>query len=157
MMPILCRLLVTLLKGNNRFILGMAFSMCLVGCALISDWQAVHGDTCPSFHAGNSSTLNITMVFSDTNVTQLLVENCEAQSSSNHQCFWNPQSRVTGDYCNTCLSTCLSHQTSLNFYQFNLGVFLVAMGSLVGFIFINAVNSDVTSTKKQVNDASSYY
>ena len=81
---------------------------------------------------------------------QLNVENCESYSTSLHRCFWNPKSRVTGDYCSICLQTCLSENVSLNFYQFIIGVFLTAMGSILGFVFDSALISDVTPTKNQV-------
>ena len=141
------------LKGNNRLMVGLSFIISLCGCALIGDWQAINGDPC-SFQnvtINNTEALNNTLTI-DANLTefQLSVINCELQSTSSHQCFWNPQSRVTGEHCSTCLPTCLSQQTSLNFYQFNVGVFLTAMGSILGYMYINALNSDVTPMRNQV-------
>ena len=155
-----CRVIAgRVLKGNNRLMVGLSFIISLCGCALIGDWQAINGDPC-SFQ---NVTINNTEAFNNTftidaNLTefQLSVINCELQSTSSHQCFWNPQSRVTGEHCSTCLPICLSQQTSLNFYQFNVGVFLTAMGSVLGYMFINALNSDVTPMRNQVrikNDA----
>ena len=139
---------------------GLSLIISLFGCALVGDWQAINGDPC-SHTNYNNITINDTTAASglddiwyySPNLTEFQqnVLNCEAQSTSSHQCFWNPQSRVTGEYCSTCLSTCLSHQASLNFYQFNGGVFLTAMGSILGFIFIRALNSDVTPMKHQVH------
>ena len=126
----------------------------VIGCALIGDWQAItESDPCSSYSPMTNETsqpLSTTCLSSNITGFQLSVADCEAQSTSSHQCFWNPQSRVTGDYCSTCLPACLSQQTSLNFYQFSAGVFLTALGSLLGYIFVNALNSDVTPVKHQV-------
>ena len=126
----------------------MVISLC--GCALISDWQAIsYRDSCSNetdmsaLSSGLPDSINLTKF-------QLDVEKCETRSTSGQHCFWNPQSRVNGDHCNTCNETCLSQEASLNFYQFNVGVFLTAMGSILGFIFNNALTSDITSANNQV-------
>ena len=148
-------------KGNNRVMVGLSLIISLVGCALISDWQAMlYRDPCSSPSSTSNETLPISSGSGDgyfsrdiVNISdfQLKVENCETQSTSDHRCFWNPKSRVTGDYCNTCLETCRSEKLSLNFYQFIIGVFLTAMGSMLGFTFDNALISDVTPNKNQVH------
>ena len=79
------------------------------------------------------------------------VESCEALSSSSHQCFWNPKSRITGEFCNTCHTACYSEQKSLNFYQFSAGVLLVCLASAMGFIFISAITSSYTQIDHQVS------
>ena len=66
-------------------------------------------------------------------------QSCEALSSSGHQCFWNPQSRITGDFCNTCHKSCQSEQKSMNFYQFVIGVLLISLASPLGFVYIPAI------------------
>lgn len=146
------------MKGNNRILLGLALIICLIGCGLIGDWQAIGGDTCSI----NSTSLNVTLLEcnGDTNGTAIynltsgleLSEKdcCEAQSTSIHQCFWNPHSRVSGDYCNTCRKQCLSLTTALNFHQFNVGVFLVAVGAILGYVITNAIASDIASVENQV-------
>ena len=134
-------------KVNNRILLGMAFASLLVGSVLIGDWQAVFDEPCSSAplnisepcgsenrssFPGLSSNISIAAESIENNCSnstsnsslyQQLVENCEALSSSSHQCFWNPKSRLTEEFCNTCLPTCLSEQASLNFYKFGLGNF----------------------------------
>ena len=85
-----------------------------------------------------------------TNSSQRLVERCEALSSSSHQCFWNPNSRITGEYCNTCHASCHSEQKSSNFYQFSAGVLLVSLASALGFVFISAIASGYTPVECQV-------
>ena len=79
------------------------------------------------------------------------VESCEALSSSSHQCFWNPKSRITGEFCNTCHTACYSEQKSLNFYQFSLGMSLIAVCAAIGFVFISVVISGYGTLKQQVN------
>ena len=92
-----------------------------------------------------SDEINVTSNF---NLT--LLERCEAQSSSSHQCFWNPNSRITGEHCNTCHASCHSQQKSSNFYQFSAGVLLLALASSLGFMFISAITSGYTPVESQV-------
>ena len=150
---------------------GLSLVISLCGCALISDWQAIsYSDSCSNETnmsalsaclpdsinlTENVESINLTENVESINLTefqlrQFCVEKCETRSTSGQHCFWNPQSRVNGDHCNTCRPTCLSQEASLNFYQFNVGVFLTAMGSILGFIFNNALNSDITSANNQV-------
>ena len=84
------------------------------------------------------------------NSSHLFSERCEALSSSSHQCFWNPHSRITGEYCNTCHASCHSEQKSSNFYQFSAGVLLVTLASSFGFVFISAIASAYTAVECQV-------
>ena len=95
----------------------------------------------PSQSEGVNITSNFSHVFS---------ERCEALSSSNHQCFWNPHSRITGEYCNTCHASCHSEQKSSNFYQFSAGVLLVTLASSFEFVFISAIASAYTAVECQV-------
>ena len=132
----------------------------------MGDWQTINGNSSCSSAAVNdphdelssNTSTNAESIedmlsnsTSNSSLYQQLVENCEALSSSSHQCFWNSKSRVTGEFCNTCLSTCLSEQASLNFYQFGLGVVLICISGPLGFVFISAITSDVTSVESQVH------
>ena len=141
------------MKGSNRIIIVLALSMCLVGCVLISDWQAIGGSTCFN-HRTDANESYYTCTNSNTTdnstVSQILEEMCKAQCPSGHHCFWNPHSRITGDYCNTCVENCLSYETSLNFYQFNVGVFLVMSGSILEFVFNLVLVSEIFPAQKQV-------
>ena len=134
--------------------MGVALTLCVIGCALISDWQAIKhdGKPCTSFNGSSDQYVDIfgEEEANQSSLCQLLQKECEAQSTSSHQCFWNSQSRVTGEYCDTCLRTCLSEQTSLNFYQFNVGVILGVVGSRIAYIFNLALISDFVSVEKQV-------
>lgn len=146
------------LKGNNRILLGLALTFCLIGCGLIGDWQAINGDTC----SVNTTSLNTSLLECNGDINGTAIYNltsdlklserdcCEAQSTPIHPCFWNPHSRVSGEYCNTCRKECLSLTTALNFHQFNVGVFLVAVGSILGYVITIAVASDIASVENQV-------
>ena len=162
-------------KVDNRILLGIAFIFVLVGSLLMGDWQTINGNSSCSSAAvndllhdsangslfvelsSNTSTNadSIEDMFSNStsnsSLYQQLVERCEALSSSSHQCFWNPKSRITGEFCNTCLSTCLSEQASLNFYQFSVGVILICISAPLGFVFISAITSAITSVESQVH------
>ena len=168
-------------KLDNRIVLGMAFIFSLIGFVLIGDWQAINDNPCslpPSnmsvtvsgqyndsdnwlWFSGFSGDISTTAESfgaeysnstSNSSLDQQSVENCEALgNSSAHQCYWNPISRVTGKFCNTCLPVCLSKQLSLNFYQFSLGIFLLCLSCALGFVFLSAITSDITSVESQVH------
>ena len=140
----------------------------------MGDWQTIGRDPCSldgnlqlntSTNSTNSSDLIhgvsvdsvlssgsglMTEELNSTSNSSLYVKNCEALSSSSHQCFWNPKSRITGEFCNTCLPTCLSEQASLNFYQFSTGVLLLALSKGLGFVFLSVVTSNCASINSQV-------
>ena len=164
-----------MLKMNNRVLLGISLVICLLGCVLLADWQAIgHSNTCSmgpanisilssnNTHSGkmhinsNSGSFAVELLpyaansTSNSSLYQQLLESCEALSNSSHQCFWNPESRVTGEFCNTCLLTCLSQQASLNFYQFSVGTLLILVGPLLVYVFISAIASDITPKESQV-------
>ena len=139
-------------KLNNRLVLGVALSLALAGSILVGDWQALYNDPC----TGLTHTRNTSICFShfknetDMNITHLYQETCESQSNSTHQCFWNPQSRITGECCNTCHQVCLSKQTSLNFVQFCAGIFLISTTTPLFYVVISAITSDITPVESQV-------
>ena len=116
----------------------------------MGDWQAIGQDPCTTgidYDAISSEHMNAT---SNSSLYQQWLESCEALSNSSHQCFWNPKSRITGEFCNTCLRTCLSEQKSTNFYQFSLGVLLVSLTAPLCFVYIPAITSAITSVESQV-------
>ena len=79
-------------------------------------------------------------------------EQCESQSTSEHQCFWNPESRVTGDHCAACTPVCLSTQTSLNFAQFTIGVALATSLIPIGTYYSAVLASNLAGKRLQVNE-----
>ena len=88
---------------------------------------------------------------SNSNLHSQWVESCEALSSSSHQCFWNPKSRITGEFCNTCDTACYSEQKSFNFYQFSAGVMLICLSGALAFVFISSITSAYTPVDHQVS------
>ena len=149
--------------------LGVSLLCALIGSVLITDWQAIGRDPCSAaFNSSiTDSMLNdsysgsyvgdfLTNETPDTEVTNTsslyleLLETCIARNSSSDRCFWNPQSRVTGNFCNSCISACLSEQKSLDIVQFSIGALLIASSASLGFVFISAVTSEITSIDSQV-------
>jgi hypothetical protein len=155
----------TFAKVENRVMLGVSLLCALIGSVLITDWQAIGRDPCSA--AFNSSItdsmlndsysgsyvgdflINETSDTEVTNTSSSYLEACIAQSSSSDRCFWNPQSRVTGDFCNSCAPACLSEQKSLDIVQFSIGALLIASSASLGFVFISAVTSEITSVESQ--------
>ena len=154
------RLAVKIFKVDNRKVLGVALMLGLVGSVLMGDWQAIGRDPCSldvntSTNSTNCSGLMLppTDELNSTSNSSLyvqLIKSYEALSSSSHQCFWNPKSRITGEFCNTCLRTCLSKQTTINFYQFTVGILLISFATPLGFVLLSAISSDIASVDSQV-------
>ena len=114
--------------------LGFSLICALFGSLLCGDWQAIGNNPCSYTNTSNTTDFNdlCTESFSCTNNLINLsnyVRSCEALSSSNDECFWNAQSRITGT---SCLSVCLSQQRSIDIYQFGLGALLVAFSASLG-------------------------
>ena len=145
--------------------LGVSLFCALSGSVLITDWQSIGHDPCSSASPNSSTTddifndsslysgdyfTNETLTSKTSSLSLDLLEGCIAQSTSSDHCFWNPQSRVTGDFCNSCAPSCLSKEKSLNIVQFCIGALLVASSASVGFVFISAVTSGITSIESQV-------
>ena len=142
---------------NSRIMVAFALVMSLVGCALLGDWQAIEtGDPCSSMGDPGNDTLVSSGALNGTGDSMVnssmtyLQYRCEERSTSSDLCFWNPQSRITGDICSTCHKACLSWRTSLDFYQFNAAVFLVTAGATLGYVFSLALVSDIVPPGNQV-------
>ena len=156
---------------DNRNLLGLCLLFALVGSLLVGDWQSIGSDPCSSAALNTTSELydfeNDVSSFSSgvespslfsgfssgmrENTSQYgFYERCQALSSSSHQCFWNPQSRITGEFCNTCLCVCLSEQTTINFYQFTLGILLISFATPLAFVLVSAIASDIAPVTSQV-------
>ena len=136
----------------------------VIGNTLISDWQVLYYKENPCYlpSPGDNGTTdvvdgnNITSSFENINdhinsTFEWNIDNCEGKSTSNHECFWNPSSRVTGDHCHTCHNACLSKQAFLNFYQFNIGVLFLSVGATLAYVFNFALLSDIVPPENQVN------
>ena len=75
---------------------------------------------------------------------------CEAFSGSPYNCFWNPASRITGQYCSRCEPLCRSTDHTLNFIQFALGVSLITPGYVMSRITLTLLTSDAMGAASQV-------
>ncbi|CAI7991588.1 hypothetical protein GBAR_LOCUS783 [Geodia barretti] len=150
------------LKCNNRVRMAFALVTIVIGNTLISDWQVLYYKENPCYlpSPGDNGTTdvvdgnNITSSFENINdhinsTFEWNIDNCEGKSTSNHECFWNPSSRVTGDHCHTCHNACLSKQAFLNFYQFNIGVLFLSVGATLAYVFNFALLSDIVPPENQ--------
>ena len=102
--------------------------MAILGHLLMADWQAIGHDICREMHEQTySDSLNLDNTYVDmTNGSFVTIERraCELLSTDTYQCFWNPHSEVTGEYCAECLKVCRNVKKSLTFVQFSLGLIL---------------------------------
>ena len=144
-----------MVKMDNRHLLGLCLVCTLAGSMLFGDWQAIGHDPCTSLNTTTGSGTGSGETGVPSNISQLV--DCEALSGSGDQCFWNPQSRVTGEFCNTCVAGCLSEQKSLDIYQFSAGVLLLSVSTPLGFVFVSAIASDITSVEMQVIKTKGYF
>ena len=160
------------LKITTRKILALAICFMITGLAIMGDWQGIGHDPCLAASPHNFSfTSNTTMlsVHANANSTKSMQEwnagsgslesldremlqasHCEARSSSGHDCYWNPVSRVTGKLCKDCDPVCRSVQKSLNFVQFALGVTLLTSTIPVATITTSLVTTQFLPLELQV-------
>ena len=75
---------------------------------------------------------------------------CESFSGPPYNCFWNPNSRITGEYCPRCEPLCRSSDHSLNFIQFAVGVSLITLAFPVGRATLTLITSDAMGHTSQV-------
>lgn len=137
------------LKFDNRIMLGVCLSCSLVGGVLIGDWQSIVQEDSCSLSLNGSEECNdsaLSMRNCSNISTSYYIDVCESQDKD---CYWNEQSYVTGEFCNTCLPTCLSRIATMDFYQFSVGVMLLSVGAPLGFVFTSAVASEITAVESQ--------
>ena len=75
---------------------------------------------------------------------------CESFSGPPYNCFWNPNSRITGEYCPRCEPLCRSSDHSINFIQFILGISLMTLAFPVGRATLTLITSDAMGHTSQV-------
>ena len=75
---------------------------------------------------------------------------CEALSGPPWHCFWNPNSRLTGEYCPRCNPLCRSVDNSLTFGQFLVGFMFLVLGFQIGRTTLTLVVSDAMGNAPQV-------
>ena len=76
---------------------------------------------------------------------------CESFSGPPYNCFWNPNSRITGQYCPRCEPHCRSTDHSINFIQFILGVCLISASWPMSRITLSILVSDAVGATSQVS------
>ena len=155
------------LRVDNRKVFMFTLILAIVGGFIMSDWQSIGNDPCsaintPELVARELPPLDTSLLptlssegqqSSDNTTTLQLREACEALSTPEDQCHWNPVSQFTGKYCHDCYPVCRSVQRSLNFFQFCLGVSLVSLSIPISTVIIAVIASDVVSLEKQVGNA----
>ena len=147
----------------------MCLLLTLFGSLLSGDWQSIgHDNHCKSFNetlhlnsfsgedfgsvdSSGSRTSNDFNTSLGPSYHKQLIEGCASLSRDGDACYWNQQSVVTGEFCSTCLPACLSSRATVNFYQFGVGAFLLAVAGALAFVFVSAVASEITTIESQVN------
>ena len=76
---------------------------------------------------------------------------CEAFSGSPYHCFWNPNSRITGEHCVRCKPVCRSEDHTINFAQLIVGIVLFSPGFPMARIVISVIASDALGSASQVS------
>ena len=76
---------------------------------------------------------------------------CNARSSMDDTCYWNPLSRVTGKPCRECYPACHSVQKSLNFIQFSVGIAILITAVPLSSVALAVVASDFAPLELQVS------
>ena len=125
----------------------------------MADWQSIGHDPCREGFPVNDSTYaqphrdELTLAPNEY-VTAEGDQECRNLSTRGSECFWNPNSRVTGEYCIECFKVCRSVEKSLNFVQFSIGALLFATTLSPFQISPVMLVSEVIPLKYQVLDAS---
>jgi hypothetical protein len=166
---------------DNRIILIFTCIIGIIGCAIIGDWQSIQGDPCHQItpcDVNNNSSLdgtdglldcienfqcsseddrpecNLNFTLMTTNCTNNEECMCELYGSlSNNDCFWNPKSRITGEYCDRCRPACLSKRHSLCLPQLIIGISLIAIFIIMHRNVLIAIISDLTAHTDQGSNA----
>ena len=131
------RLLLERIRVSSRAVLCTALLCNAMGVALLVDWQSLATDTqkCSQFSLPETpegsfvecipsdmeSTIQSSGNYMNTNTTY------EEQCRSSKECYWNPDSIITGKHCDTCPGICHSNSGSLNFIQVCIGVFFICL------------------------------
>ena len=163
------------LRVNNRIVLITSLVMSLLGAMLSADWQAIGQDPChlqfthSQINVSNVSNIEISnsfenstrldVVSGDFNYQDIdlaiynisdLVDICTAGSSDTHECYWNPDSRITGTVCSLCRQVCRTESMSVTFVQFSLGIGLISVSSLLIWTALLGIATDCTAKNAQV-------
>ena len=162
------------LRVNNRMVLIVSLVMSLFGSMMATDWQAIGQDPChiqftnasisstgdsnsSSFVDGTTLHLVNTSDFSSEEIDSPMynisdfADICTAGTSDIHECYWNPNSRVTGILCSLCRPVCRAESMSIAFVQFSLGVGLISMAAQLMEMALLGIATDCTATSAHVS------
>ena len=149
------------LQLNNRKVYMLAVLMALSGTAAMSDWQSIGNDPClvPSTTINNTAVATLELQGNITTSRPLsmnqslesLANSCEELNSTLQQCYWNPNSRITGKLCQDCYPVCRSIHKSLNFIQFTAGFIIFSASMPLQSVPLLVVISDFSPPQSQVN------
>ena len=133
---------------DNRYIFLGGLTLGLIACVLMADWQALGGDPCDEF----SGRCQYSHEENKTNNTSLLspCEACKMHSGDPDQCFFNPDSHITKEYCTDCRPLCRSELHTLNFAQFLIGICLFSFSFPLVRITMTIMFSDALGSASQV-------
>ena len=144
-----CSMILKSLKLDTRQMLIFWMIVTIISVTLMADWQSIGHDPCREGFPVNNSTA--VQPHRDEYVSaEGGGQVCRNLSTSGSECFWNPNSRVTGEYCAECFKVCRSVDKSLNFVQFSIGAMLFAMTLSPFQISPVVLVSDVIPLKYQV-------
>ena len=139
---------------DNRFIFLGGVILGVIACTIMADWQAIGGDPCDKFSGHcenkNASTFNSYIEENNTD-NNSTCEVCKMHSGDPYQCFFNPDSRITQEYCDDCRPFCRSEQHTLNFVQFMIGVCLFSFSFPLVRITMTIMFSDALGSASQVH------
>ena len=137
-------------KGlHNRYIFLIGIFVSLTACMLITDWQVIGGDPCDQF-SGTCASNETSPEFDNDSSLLTPCELCRMHSGDPHQCFFNPDGRISKEYCADCKPFCRSELHTLNFAQFLIGVCLFGLGFPMMRISLTIILSDSLGTASQV-------
>ena len=145
---------------DNRYIFLGGLILGSIACVLMADWQAIRGDPCDEFsghcelmNGQNDTQLNISIEENSIDNNTLALSPCEVckmHSGDPNHCFFNPDSRITHEYCDDCRPFCRSELHSLNFVQFLIGVCLFSFSFPLVRITMTIMFSDALGSASQV-------
>ena len=136
-----------MLRLDNRQLLIFLYACSTAGTLIMTDWQSLRGDPCNQFNASYLPQ-EYDGIFDSHNSSESYF--CEQYGNSSYNCFWNPVSRITGDYCERCRQVCLSSEYSLNFIQLVVGMILLIICMSNARLLVTTIASDVSRGDRQV-------
>ena len=135
---------------HNRYIFLFGLLVSIAACMLITDWQAVGGDPCDRF-SGTCAANETSPEFDNNASLTPSCELCRMHSGDPYRCFFNPDARISKEYCADCRPFCRSKLHTLNFAQFMIGVCLFGLGFPMMRISLTIILSDSMGSASQVS------